>query len=331
MNIFVTGATGFIGAILALKLANEGHTVHALYRSKEKAKDIEHENIKLFKGDITNVESLRAAMQGCEQVYHIAASTEIWAKDTSFIYNMNVAATENILQLALELGVKKLVFTSTAGVFGPSINGHQVNENTKRTINYFLEYERTKDLAEEKVREYVEKGLHTVIVNPTRVYGPGPLTKNNGTAIMIKSFSEGKWRIILGNGKSVGNYVYVDDVINGHLLAMEKGKAGERYILGGDNVDYLEFFKTLRKLTGKKHRMFKLPIGVLLTVSHTMMLFAKLFGIKPFITPPLIRKFNYQWNVSSEKASKELGYQPLTFEKGAIKTLEWLESQKNRS
>ncbi len=322
-NIFVTGATGFIGTILALKLAHEGHTVHALYRSKEKAKDVEHENIKLFKGDITNVESLKTAMQGCHQVYHIAASTEIWAKNNQFIYDLNVTATENILQLALELDVEKVVFTSTAGVFGPSFNG-MVTENTKRTIDYFLEYERTKNIAEEKVKEYVKKGLNAVIVNPTRVYGPGPLTKNNGTAIMIKSFSEGKWRIILGNGKSVGNYVYVDDVIKGHLLAMEKGKAGERYILGGDNVDYIQFFEILRKLTGQKHLMFKLPLGVMLTVSGFMIFLAKLFGIKPLITPPLVRKFNYQWNVSSEKATKELGYQPLTFEEGAKKTLEWI-------
>ena len=212
MNILITGATGFIGTNLALKLANQDHTVHALYRSKEKAKRIEHKNIKLFKGDITDVESLKIAMQGCEQVYHIAAFTEVWAKDNQFIYNLNVTATENVLKLALELGIKKLAFTSTAGVFGPSLNG-QITENSERSMDYFLEYERTKDIAEEKVKEYVKKGLNAVIVNPTRVYGPGLLSKSNSVTIMIKGFSEGKWRVIPGNGKSICNYVFNNNIL----------------------------------------------------------------------------------------------------------------------
>jgi len=327
MNILITGATGFIGTNLALKLANEDHTVHALYRTKEKAKSIEHENIKLFKGDITDVESLKNAMQNCEQVYHIAAFTEVWAKDNQFIYDLNVTATENVLKLALELDAKKVVFTSTAGVFGPSLNG-QITENSERSMDYFLEYERTKDIAEEKVREYVQKGLDVIIVNPTRVYGPGLLSKSNSVTIMIKGFSQGKWRVIPGNGKSIGNYVFVEDVVQGHLFAMEKGKAGERYILGGDNISYLRFFEILRKLTGQKHWMFKLPLFLMLFVSHTMMFLNKVFGIKPLITPPLVRKFNYQWDVSSEKAVKELGYQPLSFEKGAKRTLKWIEQVK---
>lgn len=327
MKILITGATGFIGTNLALKLANEGNKVHALFRSAEKAKSLDHENIQLFKGDITDIESLKNAMHGCEQVYHIAAFTEVWAKDNAFIYNLNVTATENVLKTALELGIKKLVFTSTAGVFGPSLNG-QITENSQRSMDYFLEYERTKDIAEGKVKEYVKKGFDAVIVNPTRVYGHGILSKSNSVTIMIKSFSEGKWRVIPGNGKSVGNYVFVDDVVNGHLLAMEKGKTGERYILGGDNISYLKFFEILRTLTGKKHLMFKLPLFIMLFVSHSMMFLTKLFGIKPLITPPLVRKFNYQWNVSSEKAIKELGYQPLEFKEGANKTLEWIENER---
>ncbi len=197
MKIFITGATGFIGTVLALKLAERGDTVHALYRSVGKTKVLEHDNIRLFKGDITDVNSLREAMSGCDQVYHVAASTAIWAKDSSWIETLNVTATDNILKLALELGIDKMVFTSTAGVFGPSMNG-EVTEDTRRSIDYFFDYERTKAKAEDLVRAYVKKGLNAVIVNPTRVYGPGPLTKNNGVTIMIKSFSDGKWRIILG-------------------------------------------------------------------------------------------------------------------------------------
>jgi nucleoside-diphosphate-sugar epimerase len=218
-----------------------------------------------------------------------------------------------------------MVFTSTAGVLGPSIQGI-VNEDTKKSVDYFLEYERTKAIAEEKVKEYIAKGLNCVIVNPTRVYGPGLLSKSNSVTIMIKSFAEGKWRIIPGNGKSIGNYVFINDIVDGHLLAMEKGKSGERYILGGSNISYLEFFKILKEQTGQKHLMIKLPLFIMLTVANAMILITKVFGVKPLITPALVKKFNYNWIVSSEKALNELGYKPVSFAEGAKKTLEWLKS-----
>jgi nucleoside-diphosphate-sugar epimerase len=141
---------------------------------------------------------------------------------------------------------------------------------------------------------------------------------------MIKSFSEEKWRVIPGNGKSVGNYVFIDDVVEGHLLAMEKGIAGEQYILGGENISYIVFFEILRKLNKRNHFMFKLPLFLMLTAANFMMLSTKLFGTKPLITPALVRKFNFHWNVSSEKANKELGYKPVSFEEGAGKTLDWI-------
>jgi nucleoside-diphosphate-sugar epimerase len=325
MNIFISGATGFIGAKLAQRLANQGHIIHALYRTSNKTTELVHPNIRLFKGDILDYGSLEAAIKDCEQVYHVAAFTEVWAKNKNRIYELNVKATCNILELALQSGVKKLVFTSTAGVLGPSVNGI-VNEETTRSRDFFLEYERTKSIAEEKVKEYVDKGLHCVIVNPTRVYGPGLLSKSNSVTIMIKSFSEGKWRMIPGNGNSVGNYVFVENVVDGHMLAMEKGKSGQRYVLGGDNISYLEFFKTLRSLTNQKHWMIKLPLWIMLAVSYTMMLITNIFGIKPMITPALVRKFNYNWHVSSDKAIGELGYKPDKFPVGAQKTLDWIKN-----
>ncbi len=323
MNIFISGATGFIGKKLALRLAGEGHLVHALFRDPVKAKDLHHPNIKLFKGDINDEDSLKNAIKACEQVYHVAAFTEVWAKNKETIYNLNVKATETILNIARAEGVKKLVFTSTAGVLGPSVNG-VVDENTSPTLGYFIEYERTKAIAEEKVKEYAKSGPECVIVNPTRVYGPGVLSKSNSVTVMIKSFSEGKWRIIPGNGKSIGNYVFVDDVVDGHILAMEKGISGERYILGGDNISYMQFFQILRELTGKKHLLFKLPLFMMLAVAKGMMFFTVIFGIKPMITQALVRKFNYNWIVSSAKAERELGYRPVSFKKGAEKTLEWI-------
>ena len=323
MHVFISGSTGFIGQNLALKLANSGYIVHALYRDMGKTQNLDHPNIVFFKGDILNIESIVTAMEKCELVFHVAAFTEVWAKNEELIYKLNVKGTENVLKIALKNKVKRLVFTSTAGVFGPSDNG-TVNENTKRTRDYFLEYERTKAIAEELVKEYANKGLNGVIVNPTRVFGPGTLSKSNSVTIMIKSFSEGKWRVIPGNGKSIGNYVFIDDVVEGHILAMEKGIAGEQYILGGENISYIDFFEILRKLTKRNHFMFKLPLFLMLTAANFMMLSTRLFGTKPLITPALVRKFNFHWNVSSEKAIEELGYKPVSFEEGAGKTLDWI-------
>ena len=323
MNILVTGSTGFIGANLAIHLAGEGHAVHALYRSEDKRKTLTHKNIAFFKGDILDMLSLEKAMVNCDQVYHIAAFTDVWTKHKSLIYDLNVTGTINVLECAKKLGIRQIVFTSTAGVLGPSLEG-TVNENSKRQVDYFLEYERTKAIAEKKVREYVEQGLNIRIVNPTRVYGPGLLSKSNSVTIMIKSFQKGKWRIIPGNGESIGNYVFIDDVVQGHILAMEKGKSGERYILGGENADYMQFFESLKTVTGQHHNMFKLPLSLMLGVSYFAMFLNKIFGIKPFITPALVRKFNYNWDISSEKAVKELGYAITPLKEGMRLTLEWL-------
>ncbi len=327
MNILVTGATGFIGTELVLTLANAGNNVYAVYRDEKKLSRINHKNIIPVKSNILDAESMREVIQKCEQIYHIAAFTEVWAKNKQIIYDINVKASENIFKLALENNIKRVVFTSSAGIFGPSVNG-QINEQTKRSMDYFLEYERSKDLAEQLLREYVQKGLDAVIVNPTRVYGPGLLNKSNGSAMMIKSYTEGKWRIIPGNGKSVGNYVFIDNVVNGHILAMQKGKAGEQYILGGDNVSYNQFFETVSNICNKKYMMLKMPLFVMLAVANIMMFLNFTIKLKPLITPALVRKFNYNWNVSSEKAIKELGYQPISFVEGASRTIDWIKTLK---
>ena len=267
-------------------------------------------------------------MNNCQQVYHIAAFTEVWAKDKSIIHDLNVTGTKNVFDVALEFGIKDIVFTSTAGILGPSIDG-MVNEDTERKRDFFLEYERTKAEAEELALQYTNKGLNIRIVNPTRVYGPGNLSKSNSVTIMIKSFYEGKWHIIPGNGKSIGNYAFINDVVSGHILSMENGKPGERYILGGENVDYLEFFKKLKKASNKKTWMIKLPLWIMLTVSHFAMFLNKVFGMTPFITPALVRKFNFNWEVSSRKAINELNYEITSLFEGMKKTLNWIENNKS--
>ena len=241
MNIFITGSTGYVGNNLAKKLASEGNTIHALCRNTN-TDVLQHPNIKIFKGDITDVPSMREAMQGCEQVYHLAAYARVWAKDPSTFYKLNVESTKNVFDVAREKGINKIVFTSTGGTLGPS-GSRPVKEEDERIGEPFTIYEATKTQAENLAREYCCKyGMHIVTVNPPRIYGPGVITESNAVTRLVKLYMAGKWKIMPGDGRRTGSYVYIDDVVKGHILAMQHGKAGERYNLGGDNASYIRFF-----------------------------------------------------------------------------------------
>ena len=323
MKIFITGATGYIGSKLALRLADAGHTVHALCRSKSNALSIEHKNIKIFEGDILNKKSIEDAMKSCEQVYHLATYTSVWAKNPKTYFDINIQGAINVLNTAIVSGVRKIVYTSTAGTYGPS-TGTLTTEKSIRTIDFFTEYESSKFIAEEKVQHYVRKGLNVVIVNPSRIYGPGLLNESNSVTKLIKLYAEGKWHLIPGNGETIGNYVFIDDVINGHILAMSKGLAGEKYILGGENVSYIEFFDTLSKVSGKKYKLYKTPLFLMLAFARIQELLAGSFNRPPLITPKWVKRYLYDWALSSQKAESELGYEITPLEKGMTQTIKWL-------
>lgn len=327
MNVFLTGATGYIGTRLALSLADMGYRVHALYRSEEKAKSLKnHSNIVLFKGDILDAKSLELAMLGCRQVFHVAACAKAWEKDPSTFYRLNVEGTLNVLNVAQKLNIEKIVFTSTAGIFGPSEDGSFTDE-TSGISGFFTDYEKSKKTAEDIIRQRAGEGQHIVIVNPTRVYGPGLLSESNGVTRMVKLYLEGKWHFIPGNGKSIGNYVFVDDVVQGHILAMENGRIGENYILGGENINYLDFFDRIRDISGDRFFLFNVGLKFMMLVSSCMKFMAEKFSIPPAITPELVKKFTCNWNVSSDKAMTELGYSIIPLDEGLRRTINWLKSQ----
>jgi len=289
MRVFVTGSTGFIGSRLVSRLATGEHVIHALYRSEKKIPPGLPSNIKLFKGDITDKESLERAIKGCDAVIHTAAFAGVWHRNEGEIYHLNVDATRTILEIAAKTGVKRCLVTSSAAVFGPSEND-ALDETTPEPANYFTPYERSKALMEKEVWKLVQSGQDIILVNPTRLYGPGPLNDANSVTRLVKMYCEGKWHILPGDGESIGNYVYVDDVVNGHLLALEKGQAGERYILGGEDISYKDFFNMVDKLTGSHHWLVKFPLPIMLGTASIMMFFAKITGIPPIITPGLVRK-----------------------------------------
>ncbi|MEM7038747.1 MAG: SDR family oxidoreductase [Bacteroidota bacterium] len=324
MRSFITGATGYIGLNLAHRLAENGEQVHALCYEAELAHLFDHPNITVYHGSILDPGSLARAMEGCTQVYHLAGYARKWAKSPRLFFEVNVQGTLNVLETAIAAGVQRVVVTSTAGVFGPSGDG-VVTEESARSVPFFYAYESSKFEAERKVHGFVKAGLDVVIVNPTRVYGPGLLSESNAGTKVMKDYVAGKWHFIPGNGRRVGNYVYIDDVVQGHILAMERGTKGEKYILGGTNASYNEFFDLLKELSRKRFWMRKVPVWLMLFLSKIQSGIARIFGKSPVAPPYLVRKFTYDWRLSSDKARRDLGYRITPLREGMRQTLEWLQ------
>lgn len=324
MKYFITGISGFIGSNLARKLLREGHQINALVRDMENINLFKHPGLKFIKGSLKDRKTITSAMKGCNTAFHLAAFAKPWAKDPNEYIRVNIDGSKNVFEAAKIAGVKKVVFTSSAATMSPSISYSSSDEMTPRNIPLFNEYEITKKEAELIACEYSRNSIPIVIVNPSRVFGPGPLNASNSVTKMILQYCLGKWRIIPGNGERIGNYVFVDDVVSGHLLAANYGNPGERYILGGENLSFNDFFFLLRNITGQARKMIKLPLQFMSGIAWILEKQYFVTGIPPVITPPWIKKYLCDWSLSSRKAMSDLGYQITPVRDGIIKTLEWL-------
>lgn len=320
LKIFITGATGYIGEHLALQLVAQGNQVVALVRSEEKAKKLLEAGVECVIGDLGSREVIVAGMEGCDAVFHLAAYARVWPEDDQIFHRINVEGTRTILESASKNKVKKVVFTSTAGVFGPSAEA-PVQEVTKRKVPYFNAYEATKAEAEEVARAFAREGLHVTIINPARVYGPGRTTESNAISKLIRLYLKGKWRFIPGDGARVGSYCFIQDVVDGHIKALAHGRSGENYLFGGENLSYNQFFQQLRNTSNQKRKLIRVPVPFLIKASKLMVFWARITNTKPLITPNWVIKYMYDWSVSSQKAIDELGYTVTPFEEGLEKTL----------
>jgi farnesol dehydrogenase len=327
MKYFITGISGFIGLNIAKYLLSKGHEVNAIIRTPLNDNIVEHPKLKLYKGDLHNKRSMLQGMQGCNKVFHLAGYAKPWAKNPNTYYRINVEGSINVFECAKKTEIETVVFTSSAATISPSKGKRSSDETTYREIPFFNEYESTKNQAEIIAKEYVQKGLSIVIVNPSRVYGPGPINPSNSITKMILGYHKGSWRIIPGNGRSIGNYVFIDDVVSGHILASEYGKPGERYILGGQNLSFNEFFVVLGSTTGIKRKLVHLPLLAMYLASRFMELQNHITGIPPLITVSFVKKYLHNWKLSSNKAVHELGYKITPFSEGVNKTINWALSQ----
>jgi nucleoside-diphosphate-sugar epimerase len=313
MKYFVTGATGFVGGVLARKLREAGHEVHASVRNPDKAKDLQDIGVKLFKGDVTDKESMRAAMTGVDGVYHVAGWYKIGTKDKSDGERVNIQGTRNVLELMQELKIPKGVYTSTLAI-NSDTKGKIADENYHFTGKHLSEYDRTKAVAHTIAKEFIAKGLPLVIVQPGLIYGPGDTSSVRTTLI---NFLEGNFP--MAPTQTAFCWAHVDDVVQGHILAMEKGKVGESYIIAGEPYTFLDAFKLASQVSGKKapnaapYQMMKL-LSVLVTPFDSFMPESYTSeGLR------LVAGVTY-WGDNS-KVKRELGYNPRPVSEGWTETV----------
>ncbi len=324
-TVFVTGATGFIGARLVDELVRRGYPVRALVRTTGAGRSIEDGRVTTVEGDILARDALTRAMEGCSRVFHLAAYAKNWARDPAAFFEHNVVGTRNVLAAARAVGVEKVVFTSSIVTLGPTPPGTIGDETMVRTTaRFFTTYEASKAGAEREALSLAAEGLPVVVVNPTRVYGPGRLTEGNSVTVMIDLYERGRFPFLLACGTNVGNYVLVDDLVRGHILAMERGRPGERYILGGHNASLRALLDLVDQVSGKRHLTINLP--PMLAKAYACLEEAKgrWLGIYPGITPGWVATFLHDWAYSSAKAQRELGYSITPLEDGVRATHEWL-------
>ena len=328
MKILVTGATGYVGHELALALANRGNQVHILVRNLFSKNIPRHDNIIVFPGDVTDRDSIRKAMYGCAQVYHTAAIVRIFAKDPSIFYKVNARGTHNLLDEALKLGVKKFVYTSTCGVLGSSVN-YPKKETDPRTESFDNDYEFTKYLGENLVKEYAHKGLFTVIVSLSKVFGPGIETHPISVNSIINKFIQGKITFVPKPITIVTNYCFINDIVTGHMLAMQYGLGGEKYILGGENISYDTFFRELRSLSLSKAKLVPVPKAIIKALTCINWIKYLVTKKEPFVTAKGIHHIYINKEFDNRKAIQQLHYQPTAFKEALKQTIHFLKTEQH--
>jgi nucleoside-diphosphate-sugar epimerase len=326
MKLFITGVTGYIGHKLMLAAIGKGYTVHALARDPSSPQLMAQENVTYFKGDITDYNSVLHAMESCDAVMHAAGITQLWHRDRSVFYRVNVGGTKNVLEAACFHNVKKFLFTSTCGVLGPSFK-YPVAEEDPRITPFENDYEISKHCAEELVKEYSRRGLFALIVSLPRVYGPGLMTNGNPVSKLIGDTINRKIGFVPDAKQVMGNYAFIDDVIEGHFLALQKGIGGEKYNLGGENHSYEDLFNNIRKASAQKIRIITVPKFLFKIASEVIYTISLIRKKHTHFTPKIVDRLYQNRAVSCEKAIRQLGYHITPFENGIQQTIQFLKSK----
>lgn len=323
MKALVTGATGFVGAAVARALVRAGVAVRVLARPEADLTNLEGLPVERVAGDLRDPTSLRAALRNCRHLYHVAAHYALWAKNPSIFYDVNVAGTRNLLEAAREVGVERTVYCSTIGAIGLPPGGGLGTEETPVSLEQMAgHYKRSKYLAEQEVHKLAKEGFPVVIVNPSAPVGEGDV-KPTPTGQVIVDFMKGRMPAYIETGM---NIIDVDDVAAGHLLAMEKGRQGERYILGSTNLLLREVFEILSRLTGLKAPAVKLPRSAVLPLAYLNHWVANVTGLPPRIPLEGVKMAKYKMHYDCSKAIRELGLPQHPPEVALGKAVRWFKS-----
>ncbi|HEY2465424.1 MAG TPA: hopanoid-associated sugar epimerase [Steroidobacteraceae bacterium] len=305
MKALVTGATGFVGAAVARALLGKQWQVRVLARRGSDRRNLQGLAVDVSEGDLADLDSLERAAQGCEGLFHVAADYRLGARDPAELYRANVEGTRNVLSAAHRSGVQRMVYTSSVATIGIPADGSPGDEQSANSLDNMIgHYKRSKYLAEEVVREAALGGISVVIVSPSTPVGPGDV-KPTPTGQLVLDAAAGRMPAYVDTGL---NIVHVDDVAAGHLLAYERGKAGERYILGGQDMSLREILEVIARLAGRSPPRVRLPYGVVLPIAYLAEGFARLSGRSGRITLEGVRMSRKKMFFSSARAVRELGY-----------------------
>lgn len=330
MKVFITGATGFVGAHVARKLVGRGDEVLALVRPTSNTALLAmlrgavctEAALTAVTGDLTQPQTYASALEGADQLYHVAADYRLWARDPREIYHSNVDGTRAVLQTALERGVGRVVYTSTVGCLGIPKDGSPGTETTPVTRDELVgHYKKSKYDAEQVALEYSGRGLNVVIVNPSTPVGPGDI-KPTPTGKTILDFLRGKMPAYVDTGM---NLVAVEDVAEGHLLAAQEGRAGEKYILGNRNLTLRQILHMLAAITNRKPPSLRIPHAIPLAAALVDAARSRLTGSAPTIPLEGVLMARKKMYFSAEKAVRELGLPQTPVEGALARAVRWFE------
>ncbi len=319
--VLVTGATGFVGSAVARTLLADGFRVRALARAASPRRNLEGLNVEIVEGDLGDAASLSTALAGTRYLFHVAADYRLWAKDPEEIVRNNRAGTQTVMDAALAAGVERLVYTSSVATLGFHNDGRPSDETLPLTPDGAIgAYKRSKVIAERLVEQMArERGLPAVIVNPSTPIGPRDI-KPTPTGRIIVEAATGKIPAFVDTGL---NLVHVDDVADGHLLALRYGKVGERYILGGEDVSLRQMLADIAGLVGRKPPTVNLPRAPLYPLAVMMEAFGQLTGKEPMLTRDALKMATHRMFFSSDKAKRELGYTARPYAQGLQDAIAW--------
>lgn len=323
MKVFVTGATGFIGASLVRELLKDGCAVKVLARPTSDRRNLDGLDVEICEGDLCDRQSLVNGLKGCDVLYHAAADYRLWTRNPSVMYDINVGGTRNILDAALKAGVSKAVYTSSVGTLGNPGNGDPGNEATPVTLADMVgHYKKSKFLAEREAESFIPQGLPLVIVNPSTPVGKLDI-KPTPTGKIIVDFLNRKMPAYLDTGL---NIIDVEDCARGHILAAQRGRVGEKYILGNENLTLKQIFAILEKIAGLPAPKVRLPYYPILLAAYVNEALAACTGKEPLIPlagVQMARKFMF---FNSSKAINELGLPQRPVSESLTKAVEWFRS-----